>query len=224
MMFERFTDDARAIVVRSQEHARRLGHGFIGTEHLLLAAAGATGPAGDILRGQGVTPAAVEQEIARIVRLGPQADPLAGLDREALAAIGIDLDTVQARIEAAFGPGALNRAAAPCRRRGRLDVRRGIPPRVRRHARRLFGPRVAGALAPAAAPVRGHIPFTPRTKRCLARSLREAKALHHNYLGTEHLILALLASEGLAPVIVKKLGSSPASLRSAILGRYRQAS
>lgn len=36
-MFERFTDRARAVVVLAQEEARRLGHGYIGTEHILLA-------------------------------------------------------------------------------------------------------------------------------------------------------------------------------------------
>jgi Clp amino terminal domain, pathogenicity island component len=39
MMFERFTDSARQVVVRAQEDARRLGHNYIGCEHLLLAAA-----------------------------------------------------------------------------------------------------------------------------------------------------------------------------------------
>ena len=38
-MFERFTDGARQVVVRAQEDARRLGHSYIGSEHLLLAAA-----------------------------------------------------------------------------------------------------------------------------------------------------------------------------------------
>jgi len=36
-MFERFTDRARRLVVLAQEEARRLGHNYIGTEHLLLA-------------------------------------------------------------------------------------------------------------------------------------------------------------------------------------------
>jgi ATP-dependent Clp protease ATP-binding subunit ClpA len=36
MMFERFTPDARTVVVHAQEHARRLGHRYIGCEHLLL--------------------------------------------------------------------------------------------------------------------------------------------------------------------------------------------
>ena len=42
-MFERFTEGARQVVVRAQENARRLGHNYIGCEHLLLAAAEAGG-------------------------------------------------------------------------------------------------------------------------------------------------------------------------------------
>ena len=41
VMFERFTGGARAAVVQAQKHARRLGHRYIGCEHLLLAAASA---------------------------------------------------------------------------------------------------------------------------------------------------------------------------------------
>ena len=49
-MFERFTDDARHMVVRAQQDARRLGHNYIGCEHLLLAVAAADEPAGAVLR------------------------------------------------------------------------------------------------------------------------------------------------------------------------------
>ena len=62
-MFERFTDGARQVVVRAQEDARRLGHNYVGCEHLLLAAAAASEPAGVVLRDQGVTPERVEAEI-----------------------------------------------------------------------------------------------------------------------------------------------------------------
>ena len=43
-MFERFTADGREIVVAAQKHARRLGHNYIGCEHLLLSAASLLGP------------------------------------------------------------------------------------------------------------------------------------------------------------------------------------
>ena len=115
-MFERFTDTARHVLVQAQHDARRLGHNYIGCEHLLLAAAAAAEPASAVLRDQGVTPERVEAEILRTVGRGQTADPLGGLDRQALAFIGIDLDVVRARIEAAFGPDALTRALPAARR------------------------------------------------------------------------------------------------------------
>jgi ATP-dependent Clp protease ATP-binding subunit ClpA len=104
MMFERFTGEARLIVVRAQDDARRLGHDYIGCEHLLLAAAAADAPAAEVLRAQGVTPERIQAELVRVTGRDAGADPARGVDRDALAAIGIDLDVVQARIEASFGP------------------------------------------------------------------------------------------------------------------------
>jgi hypothetical protein len=235
MMFERFTDNARHVVVQAQADARRLGHGYIGCEHLLLAAASTGEPAGVVLRDQGITPQQVEAEILRTIGPGQTADPLVGLDREALAAIGIDLDVVRARIEATFGPGALARAVPACRRNRRPAWQKGpVAELMRRRRRRRtlsnaavsMGPARRGnaQLSPGPAP-RGHIPFTPRAKKCLQGSLREAKALHDNHIGVQHLTLALLAMNGgMVPVILSALGASSASLRAAILDRYRQAS
>jgi hypothetical protein len=60
----------------------------------------------------------VAEEIAR--RAGPGAVLFGGLDRDALAAVGIDLDAVRARIESSFGPEALTRAARRKPRRSAL--------------------------------------------------------------------------------------------------------
>ncbi len=125
-MFERFTGGARQVVVRAQEEARRLGHSYIGGEHLLLAAAGAENQAGAVLRDHGITPERVAAEIVRVIGRGPDpapGDPLRGMDREALAAIGIDLDVVRDRIEAAFGPDALARAGTATSRSRRWPRR-----------------------------------------------------------------------------------------------------
>jgi len=235
-MLERFTDGARHVMVQAQKDARRLGHNYIGCEHLLLAAAEASEPAADVLRDQGVTPERIEAEIVRIIGRG-STDPLPGLDREALAAIGIDLDVVRARLEAAFGPGALDRAVLT-HQRGAQAVRPRRGPALgkgpvarlmhRRRARRGLppgpGPRAPGRPLPSPPP-RGHIPFTPRAKKSLELSLREAKALHDDCIGVQHLILAQLAMrDGVTPTILSALGASRASLRAAILDRYRKAS
>ena len=232
-MFERFTGTARHVVVQAQQDARRLGHNYIGCEHLLLAAAAAAEPAGAVLRDQGVTPERVEAEILRTVGLGQTADPLSGLDRQALAFIGIDLDVVRARIEAAFGPDALTRALpAACRSRrpawgkGPLAelTRRRRRRRARRDAPLPAGPPRQRPASAGPAPG-GHIPFTPRAKKTLQLSLREAETLHDNSIGVQHLTLALLALEdGTVPVILSALGTPAAPLRAAILTRYRKAS
>jgi ATP-dependent Clp protease ATP-binding subunit ClpA len=57
-MTRTFTEDANAIVVQAYEHAIRLGHPYLGGEHLLLALAAAGQPAGAVLRKGGVTPGA----------------------------------------------------------------------------------------------------------------------------------------------------------------------
>ena len=99
-MFERFTQEARTLVVLASEHARRLGHRYVGGEHVLLAAVSTGQPASVVLRAHGVTPELVEEEIVRRVGLGAGAGLFGGLDKDALATIGIDLDAVRARIEA----------------------------------------------------------------------------------------------------------------------------
>jgi len=231
-MFERFTGVARHVVVQAQEDARRLGHNYIGCEHLLLAAAATDEPASAVLRDQGVTPDRIKAEILRTIGRGQTAGPLGALDREALASIGIDLDVVRTRIEAAFGPDALTRALpAACQSR-RPAWGRGPLAGLARHRRRRRARR--NALLPAGprgnAPLRstaplGHIPFTPRAKKSLELSLREAKALHDNYIGVQHLTLALLAlQDGMVPVILSALGAPATPLRAAILARYRKAS
>ena len=129
VMFERFTDRARRVLVLAQEEARLLNHNYLGTEHILL---------GLVHEGEGV---------AALV----------------LDSFGVGLDTVRQRIKEAVGdsPGA-------------------------------------GVGAP---------PFTPRSKKVLELSLREALRLGHNYIGTEHLLLGLVrVDEGLAAQILTQLG------------------
>jgi ATP-dependent Clp protease ATP-binding subunit ClpC len=60
----------------------------------------------------------------------------------------------------------------------------------------------------------GHIPFTPRAKEVLKLSLREATGLGHGYIGTEHLLLGLVAEgEGVAANVLTGLGVSLADAR-----------
>src|SRR6186997_2852988 len=128
-MFERFSGQARHVVVIAQEEARELDHNYIGTEHLLLG-------------------------------LLATADSLACAS---LTALGYTHEDVRASVEAKVGRGKAQQG--------------------------------------------GHIPFTPRAKKVLELSLREALQLKHNYIGTEHILLGILREgEGVAAQVLQKLG------------------
>jgi ATP-dependent Clp protease ATP-binding subunit ClpA len=117
MPFEKFTVQARQVVVAAQEEARLLKHNHIGTEHILLALLDAP-------------------------------DSMAA---KVLHQLGYDKATAQVDIAAVVEPGTANRS--------------------------------------------GHIPFTPRAKKTLELALREATQLHHNYIGTEHILLGILSDD-----------------------------
>ena len=193
-MFERFTAAARESVVEAQAEAHRLQHGYIGTEHILLGLlAGPETVAGRVLLAHGLDSEAVRAELVALLGgMGAPAEP----DASALDAIGIDLDAVRRRVEEAFGPGALDRgfSSQPCGRRGR----------GRRRSTR------TGTF--------GHIPFTPRAKKVLELSLREALHLGHNYIGSEHVLLGLLREgQGLAAQILVRRGLAIESIRAQVL-------
>jgi len=145
-MFERFTDQARQVVVLAQEEARLLGHGYIGTEHILLGLLAA----GD------------------------------GLAAQALAALEIRLDAAREQVAEIIGEGT------------------GQPS--------------------------GHIPFTPRTKKVLELSLREAQRLGDSFIGTEHILLGLAREgEGVGAQVLDRLGASSDRVLAQVLVSTRSA-
>jgi ATP-dependent Clp protease ATP-binding subunit ClpA len=98
--------------------ARRLGHNYVGAEHVLLVLVrDRAGGARTVLHQLGVTADAVEQALSPCIGGGaPKIDP------EALATLGIDFETVRERLEETFGPGALEQVPACL----------GIAPRLKR--------------------------------------------------------------------------------------------
>jgi ATP-dependent Clp protease ATP-binding subunit ClpA len=132
-MFERFTEESRTIVIVARREAVELQHPTVGTEHLLLAMLADPGAAGTVLRAAGLQPAAIRSEIVRLV--GTPSPLLDEDDAAALRSIGIDVDTVLARIEESFGPQALLPPAEP--RRGWLR-RRGPASRFGRRSKKVM--------------------------------------------------------------------------------------
>ena len=140
MVFERFTDRARRVLVLAQEEARLLHHNFIGTEHLLL---------GLVHQGDGVA-------------------------AQVLGQLGIALEDVRTRVDEIVGRSAMEDTGSP--------------------------------------------PFTPRAKKVLELSLREALQLGHNYIGTEHILLGLMREgQGVGAQILISLGAEPHDVRQQVL-------
>jgi ATP-dependent Clp protease ATP-binding subunit ClpA len=111
-MFERFDPAARRACVDARTEAARAGQDKIRAEHILLGLLAEPGPAADALTQAGLELADLRARIPR----GHDA-PVPELDPDALASLGIDLDAVRRATDAAFGPGALDRAPVAGRRR-----------------------------------------------------------------------------------------------------------
>ena len=69
--------------------------------------------------------------------------------------------------------------------------------------------------APVSKPSRGHLPFTKEGKQVLEGALQEATATGHAWIGSEHILLALLAAGGRPVEIVEALGATPDAIRTA---------
>jgi ATP-dependent Clp protease ATP-binding subunit ClpA len=182
-MFEKFTPDCRRIVVLAQEEARMLRHRSTGSEHLLLGVLGLRdGAAVTALTEGGLDLPTARSAVQRL-----HAEP--ELDADALDAIGIDLDAVREKVEAAFGVGALSGATGPADRR------------------RQGGGRFPG----------GHLPFTPDAKKTLELSLRQALAVKSREILPEHLLLGLIRAEGPGARLLADHGFDLAALRARLL-------
>jgi len=141
--------------------------------------------------------AGVHRQLVRadIQRLvAPPRKIISAEDAAALRTVGIDVDAVLARIEATFGPEALHAPPAP--------ARRGL----------LGRPRTPGNT------------FSPRAKKVIELSLREAIRLGHNSIGTEHILLGLIREgEGLAAKILTDAGIGLDDLRARTVAALREA-
>jgi len=75
-MFERFTERARKVMLLANQEAQRLGHAYIGTEHILLGLfAEGTGVAAAVLKDAGVTLERAREELDKLIQRGPLAPP-----------------------------------------------------------------------------------------------------------------------------------------------------
>jgi len=199
-MFERFTDKARKVVLLAKGKATERGDDQIRPVHLLYGLAAADGVAARVLAALGVDAATVDRELGRAGAAPPAGVPGPG----DMAASG------DAEALAAIG----------------IDL-----DEIKRRIEDSFGP---GALERVPLTPRGPLNWTGRlplaegSKLTLALALREARALHHTYIGTEHLLLGLLRvaerqpHADFAAVTLRDLGLDPARVRTLVLDELRQ--
>lgn len=118
-MFERFTEGARQVVELAEQESDRLGHNYLGPEHVLAGIAAQAGsPAERVLRSLGLDAAAIRAELDRLV--GQDVLPPRWRNHaELLGSVGIDLAAVRRSMEEAFGSQAVGEAAGRVSRRSR---------------------------------------------------------------------------------------------------------
>ena len=106
-LLSRVSSDVKAVLTEAQDEARRLGHGYIGTEHLLIALLDrATSPGVAEVRRQGLVAGVVRRTAVEVFEATENAAPYVP-DEESLAAVGVDLREVRKRVEAEFGAGSM---------------------------------------------------------------------------------------------------------------------
>lgn len=193
-MFERFTTDAREVVVAARELAAARGDRWVGTDHMLLAVVEDDTAVARALASLGLT--------AERVRAGLDAPP----PSDALRHLGIDLDAVRRRAEEVFGPGALDQPFAEA------------PRRWWRRGRTTACPTDAGQSTSGTRPR-----FSADAKKALELALREALRLDSREIRLEHVVLGLVRADGSATRLVSSLGIEPGDVRQAVLDLRRAA-
>lgn len=205
-VLDRQTLAARAVHHSAFQHAIRLGHPYMGSEHFLLALAGADHPAGAVLRAHGVTPDRVEEQIVRLSGGGLFGD----LDRDALASVGIDVEAVVDRVSRSLGPVALHKASRAAFRERRV---RWWDPR-RRYG--WWDPR-RRYVDPGAHMNGRFLPAGTGLPQILHHAHLEERARQDPQIDVQHLALGMLSvTKGLAPAVLAALGASVPELRAAL--------
>ena len=197
-MFERFTDKARKIVSLALAKAKEQGDDQVRPVHMLYGVTATDGVAARALTALGVDAAAVERELGRA---GGASGSLGGRDGAA------DGD---AEALAAIG----------------IDL-----DEIKRKIEESFGPGALERVPPTPKgppPWTGRLPLSEQAKLSLALSLKEARTLHHSYIGTEHVLLGLMRVAERYPhgefaaATLPDLGLDPVTARERVLAELAQ--
>ncbi|MDX6415200.1 MAG: ATP-dependent Clp protease ATP-binding subunit ClpC, partial [Gaiellaceae bacterium] len=222
-MFERFTERARQVVVLAQDEARALKHNYIGTEHILLGLLREEeGLAARVLESLDITVEEVRAQVARIVGQGdevttgqipftPRAKKVLELAlREALSLGHNYIGTEHILL-------GLVRKDEGAATRVLLDLDLDAATIRREIVRRLEGPGRHASRTGGQATT-GEMLLTTAGELALELAAEEARALGHDYLGTEHFLLGLLRErQGLAARLLITLGITRAEVRTRVI-------
>ena len=207
-MFERFTRDARAVVISTQDFCHGIGADEVRPVHLLFALTEEGSGVSDLLAGRGITSDAVA-ECLGAAWPAPRAS-LTEDDAAALRSLGIDLDAIREAVERQFGQGALDEPTQDVSRDGGAAA----PPDENHddewaaHGRFKRG---------------GHIPFGRGSKKVLEFSLREAIRAGAREIRTEHIALGVLCSDDEAlTMLMRTLGVDVQAVRAELEDRGRR--
>ncbi len=205
-MFERFTRDARTVVVSAIDLCSTLDADEVRPVHLLLALTQEGNGARGLLAAHGITEDAVRATLGAPRPTPPQ--PLGDDDAAALRSLGIDLDAIREAVDGQFGEGALEGALEG----GAAGSPEGADPDDvdLDQSRRRFT-------------LGGHVPFGRGAKKVLELSLREAIRVHSREIRSEHIALAVLRTDDDAVrMLLGSLGVDVAALRADLDGRGRR--
>jgi len=234
--FDKFTERARKVLSLAQEEAQRFQHNYIGTEHLLLGLVReGEGVAAKVLSNLGVELNKVREAVEAIIGRGdrivlgeigltPRAKKvielavdearrlnhhyigtehiLLGLVREGegigarvLESLGVNLEKVRTQsiqvLSQSGAPHVVSRSSFAQARITRSEIEMGDDDTFDT--------------------------FTVQVRRVLSRAQEEAQRFQHNYIGTEHLLIALVhENKGVAAKVLNNLGVEPNKVRSAV--------
>ncbi len=222
-MFERFTRDARTVVVSTQDLCQSLGTDEVRPVHLLLALTEERSAARSILAAHGITEDAVREALGAPPPARPARStaPLGDDDAAALRSLGIDLDAIREAVDRQFGEGALDGAQAA----EDADHDAGFDPVSDAEPVDDLDNLDGGGVATADPGRRrfglgGHVRFGRGSRKVLELAVREAIHQRSREIRSEHLALAVLRTddEGVR-LLLRMLGVDTRAVRSDLEGR-----
>ncbi|MGW0531614.1 Clp protease N-terminal domain-containing protein [Streptomyces sp. NPDC003032] len=194
-MFERFTKDARAVVLGAVEHAERGSADSVDGGHMLLALLDREASRGSFALaslGAARHRDSIEEALSGARRRGG----LSQADTDALAGLGIDVAEFVSRVEETHGEGALAGGGGKAGKVGKAGKGGG------KAGRAWFG----------------RVPFSREAKDALVKSLRIATARRDRRIGDEHILLALTVRPGVVAEVLADHGVTHASVDRVLHG------